>query len=95
LAGFLGTDSADRKEGPELRLRHLLPSLLLLVAAAASADVGLPVGKVKRCVGSVHLERAGGRTPVSARSRSRLRVAKSCFPSHTPGSMSAVARRAG
>ncbi len=47
-----------------MRLRHLLPCLLLLVAAAASADAGLPVGKVKRCAGSVHLERAGLTQPL-------------------------------
>ncbi len=47
-----------------MRFRHLLPSLLLLFAMTASADAGLRIGKVKRCEGSVNLERAGLTQPV-------------------------------
>jgi len=36
-----------------------LPLILLVVALTAAADAGTPVGKVKRCEGSVSLERAG------------------------------------
>jgi hypothetical protein len=47
-----------------LRFRCLLSLPLLLVASVASADSGQHVGKVKRCAGSVKLERAGLAQPV-------------------------------
>ena len=48
-----------RAEVPGLRSCRLLPLILLVVALTAAADAGTPVGKVKRCEGSVSLERAG------------------------------------